>query len=313
MLKKILLLQIGIFGLVQLSSCQLINDDVVFSEEEKKLELIKRYDSNLPVVTSVPIPTKLHFAGEEIPLNRTDVRENLEKELVSNAFRHSRTLLVIKKLGRWEKQIKQILKENDVPEDFFYLAVAESELDNNAYSPVGASGMWQFMKSTAKEYGLYVDNSVDQRRDPLLATKAACNFLKSGYEKFNNWGLVMASYNRGMGGISKKVRDQKVSSYFDLNLNKETSRYVYRILAFKLILQYPEKYGFHIPDEERYKPYEYTELKISKNISNLVEFAKKYNTTYHELRLYNPWLNNRSTYNLHVHHHTYIIHIPKKD
>lgn len=313
MLKKILLLS-SIIGSIQLGSCQLINqdNDVQFSENQKKTELLKRYQGSLPVVTSVPIPEKLYFAGEKIPVERTDVREKLDLELVSNSYRHSRTLLVLKKMGRWEKQIKGILKENGIPEDFFYLAVAESELDNTIKSPVGASGMWQFMKSTAKEYDLIVDHSVDQRRDPILATKAACKYLKDSYKKFNNWGLVMASYNSGMGGTNKKIKDQKVSSYFDLNLNKETARYVYRILAFKLILEFPEKYGFFVPQNERYKPYKYTEIEINSNIHDLVTFAKKHNTTYDMLRLYNPWLNNRSSYQLHVHHHTYKMLIPKK-
>lgn len=310
MLKKILLL--SSLSIIQMGTCQLIRQDVEFADNKKKIELIKRYEGSLAVITSVPIPDKLYFAGELIPLERSDVREKLELELLSNAYRHSRTLLILKKLGRWESQIKSILRENGIPEDFFYLAIAESELDNNVNSPVGAAGMWQFMKSTAKEYNLIVDNYVDQRRDPILATKAACQYLKDAYAKFGDWSLVMASYNSGIGGISKKLEEQKVTSYFDLNLNEETSRYVYRILAFKLISQYPEKYGYFVPTNERYKPLQYTEVKITTNIPNLVEFAKSYNTTYDMLRLYNPWLNNRSSYELHVHHHVYTMLIPKK-
>ena len=188
MLKRILLLS-SVIGIIQLGSCQLIQEnDVEFLKNEKKFDLLKKYQGNLPVVTSVPIPKTLYFAGEKIPVERTDVREKLDLELISNSYRHSRTLLILKKMGRWEEQIKSILKENGIPEDFFYLAVAESELSNTIKSPVGASGMWQFMKSTAKEYDLIIDHSVDQRRDPILATKAACKYLKDSYKKFNNWG-----------------------------------------------------------------------------------------------------------------------------
>ncbi len=302
-----LLLSFG-FGIGFIAFGQ-ISNDIEFNTNNQVLQLNNTKD--IPQeIHSPPVPTKLSFAGMSIPLERTDVKENLERELINNTFRHSRTLLVLKKMGRWEKQIKAILKEEGVPEDFFYLAVAESELDNTAYSPVGASGMWQFMKGTAKDYNLVVDGYVDQRRDPILATKAACSFLKDMYKKFNDWGLVMAAYNRGPNGIQKKIKHQKVNSYFDLNLNKETSRYVYRILAFKTILTYPEKYGFFLNTSDYYKPYQYKEITVNKNINDLVAFAKEQGINYHILRLHNPWLNNRSNYQLHTHHHTYTIKIP---
>jgi membrane-bound lytic murein transglycosylase D len=251
-------------------------------------------------VTAPPLPSTVTFAGDTIPLHRHDVREALEYELITNTFRHSRTMVILKEIDRWRPLIEQTLHENQVPVDFIYLAVAESEFDNNALSFAGAMGMWQFMKSTAKDYDLEVDRDVDMRRDPKLATAAASNYLKGAYTKFNDWTLVAAAYNRGISGIEGNLKDQQVDNFFDLHLNPETARYVYRIIAFKLILENPEAYGYFLKQEENYKPYNFRTETIEEDIDNLVTFARERNTTYRELRQLNPWFNNTSNYRLNI-------------
>ena len=251
-------------------------------------------------VSAPPVPEVVTFAGDTIPLHRHDVREALEYELTVNTFFHSHTMTIMKELERWRPLIEQTLHENLIPVDFLYLAVAESELDNTAESFAGAMGMWQFMKSTAREYDMEVDRSVDMRRDPKLSTEAAAKYLRESYIEFSDWALVAASYNRGIKGIKDLLDEQQVDSFFDLHLNKETSRYVYRIIALKLILENPEAYGYFLKPEEKYKPYEFTTVIVEDDIDDLVEFAKKHGTTYKELRILNPWFNNTSKYELEV-------------
>ncbi|HEX8548856.1 MAG TPA: lytic transglycosylase domain-containing protein [Cytophagaceae bacterium] len=251
-------------------------------------------------IQPVPIPKVVTFAGEVIPVERADVREALEEELMVNAFRHSHTLAIIKNVARWKPFVVDILKSLDVPEDFLYLAVIESEFDNNALSYAGAAGMWQIMKETAKDYGLIMTNDIDMRRDPKLSTIAAGKFLKWSYSNLNNWTMTAASYNAGMKGMKDRLRDQKVNSFFDLHLNSETARYVYRIIALKLILENPEAYGYFVPDEEKYQPYQFTTVHVNDDINNLVDFAQQYNTTYKELRILNPWFNNTSNFKLNI-------------
>ncbi|WP_236614041.1 lytic transglycosylase domain-containing protein [Nafulsella turpanensis] len=251
-------------------------------------------------VSSPPVPEVVTFAGDTIPLHRHDVREALEYELVVNTFFHSHTMTILKEVERWRPLIEKTLHDNLVPVDFLYLAVAESELDNNAVSFAGAMGMWQFMKSTAEEYDLEVDRSVDMRRDPKLATEAATKYLREAYVEFNDWPLVAASYNRGMRGIKELLEEQQVDNFFDLHLNKETARYVYRIIALKLILENPEAYGYFLKPEEKYKPYTFTTIVVDEDIDNLVDFAKRHHTTYKELRILNPWFNNTSKYELEI-------------
>ncbi|WP_224999045.1 lytic transglycosylase domain-containing protein [Cesiribacter sp. SM1] len=262
-------------------------------------------------ITTPPLPQSVSFAGEAVPLHKSDVREALENELTVNMFRHSRTMVALKNIERWRPLVEQTLRENGVPADFIYLGVAESELDNNAESYVGATGMWQFMEATAKDFNLPINRDADMRRDPKLSTEAACRYFKWAYEQFGDWTLVAASYNRGVSGIQKALKDQQADSFYDLHLNQETARYVYRILAFKLILENPEAYGYFLKPEERYQPYEYNVVTVDEDIDDLVSFAKSHNTTYKELRLLNPWFNNTSSYKLNVPRKTtYEIRIP---
>jgi len=242
-------------------------------------------------IQSFPLPAMLTFAGEAVPLSDPDVRERLEREIIQNCYKHSATLLILKREGRWRAGIQALLKENGLSEDFFYLAVAESELDEHAVSPVGAMGFWQFMKGTASEFGLEVSAQVDQRKDPLVATVAACKYLKQAYGKFGNWTLTAASYNRGMTGLDKALKNQKVDSFYDLYLNRETYRYVLRILALKLIMENPQAYGFVIGPEDRYKPYTAKPLQIDTTITDLPAFAIQQKINYKLLKIHNPWLN----------------------
>ena len=251
-------------------------------------------------ISDLPIPKLVVFAGDTVPLEKNYVREALEFELGVNVFRHSRTVNAIKQFKRWDKFISEILKENGVPRDFIYLAVIESELDNTAHSGAGAMGMWQIMEPTAKEYGLEVNRDRDMRRDPKEATIAAAKYLKWAYKELNNWTLAAASYNRGKYGVEQALEEQQVDNFYDLHLNPETSRYVYRILAMKLILENENAYGYFFDRKAMYEPLEFKTIYIKDDIKNLVDFAKENNTTYKELRLLNPWFNNTSNYKLHV-------------
>ncbi len=251
-------------------------------------------------ISSVMIPPVVTFAGETVPIEQTDVKEALEAELMINTFRHSRTLAIIKNFRRWKEFVTGILKEQRIPEDFLYVAVVESEFDNNALSPSGAVGMWQLLEDTAKEYGLLINDDADMRRDPKLSTEAAARFFRKAQGQLNNWTLVAASYNVGIQGMKNRLKDQKVNSFYDLHLNPETARYVYRILAFKLILENPEIYGYFVEENEKYAPYQFTTVKINNDIDNLVDFAKKNKTTYKQLRLLNPWFNNTEQFRLKV-------------
>jgi membrane-bound lytic murein transglycosylase D len=286
-------------------SCK--SGDTLESESNKK----KVAEAGPQCITSVPIPKVVIFAGDTVPLERSDVREALEAELMVNTFRHSHTLSIIKNVARWRPFVSDIIKEMNVPEDFLYLAVIESEFDNNATSYAGAMGMWQIMENTAKDYHLKINKDVDMRRDPKLSTIAACKFLKWSYANLNNWALTAASYNVGVSGIKNRLEEQQVDNFFDLHLNSETGRYVYRIIALKLILENPKAYGYFVPDEEKYTPYQFMTVKITEDIDNLVAFAKKHNTTYKKLRLLNPWFNNTSNFKLSVSkNESYEIRIP---
>jgi membrane-bound lytic murein transglycosylase D len=307
------LLPLVIILLMYLPACQ-PNDPATPPQQNSAVERVDRNNAEVRVgpasaetgaasqyVTTPLVPEQVSFAGHTIPLERDDVREALEYELTVNMFRHSRTLTIMKNIERWRPLIEQTLLENGVPTDFIYLAVAESEFDNTAHSYAGAVGMWQFMESTAKDFGLHIDKDADMRRDPKLATEAACRYLNGAYSIFKDWTLVAASYNRGMSGIQNIMKDQQATSFFDMHLNPETERYVYRIIAFKLILENPEAYGYHLAAGDRYKPYAFTTKTVEGGEQiNLVEFAKNHNTTYKELRRLNPWFSNTSSYSLTV-------------
>lgn len=241
------------------------------------------------VAKPIQLPDTIEFAGEPVPLNMTDVRERLDRELQINTYLHSSTLFIMKRAGRWLPAIERILKENNIPEDFKYLPLIESSL-LNAVSPAEAVGFWQIVKSAGKLYGLEITNEVDERYDPIKSTYAACRYLKDAHRKFGSWTLAAASYNRGMNGLQKAITNQKVRSYYDLFLNDETSRYVFRILAMKEILEDPAKYGFELSEEELYRPEDVRYVEVRQSIKSLVDFSLQQGTNYKTIKRLNPWL-----------------------
>ncbi|MDV3307594.1 MAG: lytic transglycosylase domain-containing protein [Cyclobacteriaceae bacterium] len=242
----------------------------------------------LPAV-SFDVPEGITFAGESVPLDIPDVRERLDKELQINVYFHSNTIFLIKRANRWLPQIEKILKQYGIPEDFMYLPLIESNL-LNAVSPKHAVGYWQILEDSGRELGLEISREVDERYDPLKSTEAACKYLRRAYQKFGNWTIVAASYNRGMAGIQRALDEQKVDSYYDLYLNEETSRYVFRILAIKEIIRNPEKYGFYIRQKHLYKEEPLRYVEVNETIRDLVDFAKDHGTNYKLLKRHNPWL-----------------------
>lgn len=229
------------------------------------------------------------LAGEEVPLNDFGVRESLDRELIVNTYRHSGTILYLKRASRWFPVIEPILAEEGVPDDFKYLAVIESGL-SQVVSPAGASGFWQFLKKTGPEYGLEVSTTVDERYHVEKATRAACMYLKEAYEKFGSWSLAAASYNMGMSGVTKRLEEQGVDNYWDLHLNSETARYVYRMLAVKKVLESPQEFGFKLRDSDLYMPYAYRTVEVTSDIDDLSAFALANGSNLHELKSLNPWM-----------------------
>ncbi len=246
---------------------------------------------------AVYIPNKVSFAGEEMPLHRFDVKEALDRELLSNAYFHSQTIRYIKMAPRYFPIIEPILKKNGIPNDFKYLAVAESGFNPRAVSPARAVGFWQLLEGTATDYGLEINSEVDERYHIEKATNAACAYLKDAYKKFGTWTLVAAAYNRGMTGIQRQMDKQEQEDYYDLLITTETARYVYRIVALKLILENPEKYNFYISDDEKYPIIPTKEVEITGSVSSFSDFAKKQEISYKVLKDFNPWLReNELTY-----------------
>lgn len=244
-------------------------------------------------IYSLATPEGLDFAGETVPLEDIDIRERLDKELVINTYWHSSTLFLLKRANRWFPVIEPILKEEGVPDDFKFIAAIESNFDN-VVSPAGASGYWQFLKSTGQNYGLEVNSAVDERYHVEKATRAACKYFNDSYKVFGNWTLVAASYNMGAGGVQQKVTEQATKNYYNLYLNTETHRYVFRVLAAKEIFKNPAFYGFNIRPKDLYPPYQTYELEVDSTIANLSEFAVKNNTNLKILKLLNPWLRDSS-------------------
>ena len=244
-------------------------------------------------IHDITLPDTLDFCGELIPMDRFYVRESLERELLVNAHLHSSTMLLLKRTARWFPVIEPIMQKNGLPEDFKYLAMIESSL-TNAVSPAKAVGFWQFLEGTGKEYNLEINKEVDMRYNQEKETVAACKYLKDSYKKFGSWTLAAAAFNCGNGKISKTIEEQRVKSYFDMLLPNETERYVYRILALKLITQDPAKYGFHISDEGWYQPLKYKTITVTESIPDLIDFAINNKTNYKMLRYYNPWLRGKS-------------------
>ena len=243
-----------------------------------------------PLFSAVTIPDNVSFAGEQLPLNSFYVKESLDRELLSNAYFHSQTIRLLKLAPRYFSIIEPILKEKGIPDDFKYLAVAESSFNPRAVSSSNAVGMWQFLRATGLQYGLIINNEVDERYNVKKSTYAACDYLLNSYQRFGNWAMVAASYNAGLTGVSRQVERQKIDSYYDLLFGEETSRYVYRIIALKLIMENPAEYNFIVADEEKYPIINTREVEITSSITNFANFAIEQGVNYKILKDFNPWL-----------------------
>jgi len=244
-------------------------------------------------VHTFDLPLELTFAGEKVPLEIPDVKERLDREVHTNIYWHTNTIFMIKRANRWLPQIEKILKDQDLPADFKYLPMIESTLLNQR-SPKGAIGFWQILSGTGRELGLEINSEIDERYHPLKSTEAACKYLKKAHERFGNWTNVAASYNVGMRGLQRRIEEQKSDSYYDLLLNQETSRYVFRILAIKVIMENPKKYGYDIPAIHLYEDLPTRHITVEHSIKDLVVWSQEQQINYKILKLHNPWLRKNS-------------------
>jgi len=260
-------------------------------EQEEGILPPSQWDAEIPryLAVSYDLPASLSFAGEPVPLDIPDVLERLDRELQINIYLHSSTIFLIKRANRWLPQMQEILRRHNIPDDFKYLPLIESGLLNDI-SPKEAVGYWQILKTSGRELGLEIEKEVDERYDPLKATEAACKYLNNAYRKFGNWTLVAASYNRGIAGVARALENQQVDNFYDLHLVDETSRYVFRILAIKEIIENPAKYGFNVNPRHLYQPEKLRYIEVTETIPDLVKFAKKQGVNYKLLKRHNPWL-----------------------
>ena len=258
-----------------------------------------------------PIPRQVTFAGDTITLDRYDLRERMDRELMAFTYMHSTTMLTIKRANRYMPVIEPILQEMGVPDDLKYLAIVESNLNPLARSSAGAAGIWQFMTTTGREYGLEVNANIDERYHLEKETRAACRYLLEAYEKYGDWLTVAASYNGGQARISSSLRLQKAERGVDLWLVEETSRYMFRLLAAKLIFSDPQRYGFLLTHDQLYPPIACREVTVTTGIDSLAIWAERQGTTYARLKDFNPWLRESSLAN--KSRRTYIIRIPLGD
>lgn len=264
-------------------------------EEKEDLSYKKVFQANYKIF-ALNLPNTIEFAGEKVPMNLIDVREKLDRELHVNTYWQSNTLLFIKRSNRWFPIIEKILLEENVPNDFKYLALIESGL-TQVVSPAGAAGFWQIMKKTAPEFGLEVTSEVDERYHIEKSTHAACLYLKEAKEKFGSWTLAAASYNIGQSGLQRQLNKQEVNSYYDLLLNSETSRYLFRILAAKHILSNANQFGFNFRPKDLYPAITYKTIVTDSSISSFTEFAAQNGINYKVLKYLNPWLRSKELNN----------------
>jgi hypothetical protein len=260
-------------------------------------------------IYALPLPEKVSFVGEEVPMNDPEIRERYDREILVNTYWQSQTLLFHKRAARYFPIIEPILKKNNVPLDFKYLAVIESGL-TNVVSPAGATGFWQILEGTGKGYGLEINKEVDERYHLEKATQAACDYLKEAHRELGDWTLAAASYNMGINGVKKQLERQKAKNYYGLTLNDETARYVFRIMAVKELLENPTQYGFHFRNKDLYQPIPTTTVEVDTAVSSFGGFAEKMGINYRILKFHNPWL--RYDYLPNPQGKTYRIKIPKE-
>lgn len=275
------------FFLMNLATAQ--EEEVLEDNTTKTLVAIPKNVSDIYEIKALKLPDSLNLAGELVPVDRPNIRERMDRELLVNTYWQSNGLLLIKRAHKYFPIIEPLLKKYGLPDDFKYLAVAESGLMNNR-SHAGAAGFWHFLKGTAREYGLEVNSNVDERYNLDKATEVASKYLKKSKDRLGSWTLAAAAYNAGNGRIRQRMRQQNVDNYYDLYLNDETSRYVFRILALKEILSNPEKYGFVFDENDLYKPIKTVEVEVDTVITNIANFANGFGVTYKQLKLENAWL-----------------------
>lgn len=262
---------------------------VVSFSRKTKTALVTNGDPSTYKIHALHVPSIVYFAGEEIPLDEADLIERMDKELLVNTYWQSNTLLMIKKANKYFPIIERILAEEGVPDDFKYLALIESGLENLS-SPKGAKGFWQIMRTTGKEYGLEINSNVDERYHIELSTRVAAQYLKKAKNSLGSWTLAAASYNRGITGIRKELNRQQADRYTDLLLGTETKRYLFRILAVKEIITHPQRFGFFVEKAQKYPPITYRTVAVDTPITNIARFSKHMGVNYKTMKIYNPWL-----------------------
>ena len=301
---KIIKNTLAAIGLIAIGALSINAMQEAPTDENFEKKLINDYN-----VYALQVPEYMDFAGEAVPLKNPDILERMDKELLVNTYWQSNGLLMFKRAKKYFPIIEPILAKHGVPDDFKYLAVIESGL-TNAKSPAGASGFWQIMSATGREHGLEVNDNVDERYHLEKATEVACDYLKKAKENLGSWTLAAAAYNAGNAGISRRLTEQQVTSYYDLLLGEETGRYVFRILALKEILSHPSKYGFNFRDKDLYSQVPTYMVAVDTAVTDFATFAKGFGINYKILKLHNPWLrephlNNKSR-------KQYFIEIPKE-
>jgi hypothetical protein len=240
-------------------------------------------------IKAIKLPKNLQLAGERVPIEKADVRERMDRELLVNTYWQSNGLLLIKRANKYFPILEPLLKKHGIPDDFKFLALAESAFIDET-SSAGAAGMWHFLKSTGKEYGLEINKNVDERYHIEKSTKVAAAYLKKAKKRLGSWTLAAAAYNAGNAGVARRLKAQQVSDYYDAILPDETERYVFRIIALKEIISNPKKYGFVFDQEDLYTLSKTRTVKVDTAITNIASFAKGYGLNYKELKLYNSWL-----------------------
>jgi len=268
----------------------------------------KSFEKNYNVF-SLELPKNMNFAGEPVPLDQPDIYERMDRELLVNTYWQSNGILMIKRSKKYFPIIEPILKANGIPDDFKYLAVAESGL-TPIVSPAGATGFWQIMSYTGKEYGMEINSNVDERYNIEKSTQVACEYIKKAKEKFGTWTMAAASYNVGMAGIQNQMERQEQSGYYNLLLNDETERYVFRILAIKQVLSNPEKYSFNIDEDHLYKQIKTKTIQVDTAITDIPKFAKSFGLNYKQFKIHNPWM--RDNFLLNKTGKVYQVKIPEK-
>jgi len=266
----------------------------IYATELKSDDELHQQQFNMKYgIFAIVKPEGLNFAGEEIPIQSPEIWERIDKELLKNTYWQSNTMLFFKRANKYFPIIEPILKKNNIPDDFKYLAVIESGLDN-VVSSAGAAGFWQILKGTAREHGLEVNSAIDERYNLEKSTEVACAYLQDAYDKFGNWTMAAASYNMGKRGVRRCMSKQGTNNYYNLHLNSETARYVFRIIAVKEIMENPKKYGFIFRDKDLYVMPEYKALEVDSTIANLSNFAEIQAINYKLLKQFNPWLRTSS-------------------